>query len=245
MIEIAFLVFCAVVLGGWAIGTVVLITTYDLKTIELEKSLRRHPHARKWRGVTSLRKNLVLREHGRTASEQSVRFALKRFQSDPRTRFVEIIPRLEFPQTLRGFFAAYHEIVLAPFIKVRAAANVHPAHQHWPTLSRKIRSKNRLDRWYGAYAWLIHVTNLMLLSYIGNIGINLDQPDFLLAYMSIFGLWLAWSISNHPLLHWRQKMVYLLLAPASLGYFLWRAVGAPFAPLRKIPLFHLLRRVLS
>jgi hypothetical protein len=245
MIEIIFLILCALVIGSWFIAIITLITLHDVKTINLEKALHRHPHARKWRGVTKLRAKLIYSENDRFLSQTSVRFALSRFQADTTTRFVEIIPRLEFPETVSGFFAAYHEIALTPFIKVRAVADIMPNVRRWPLFTRQDHATNWRDTWYGAYVWLLHVTNLVLLLYVSYVAFGADQPDFLMAYMTAFGLWLAWSITNHPLLVWRQKIAYLLLAPASFGYFLWRVFVAPFAPLRKIPLVPTIRRVLS
>ncbi|MDB5183571.1 MAG: hypothetical protein JWO07_252 [Candidatus Saccharibacteria bacterium] len=245
MIELAFLALAVVVLGSFAVMVFAAITVSDLKTIAIEKALQLHPHARKWRGVTSLRKNLLFQQDERFIGPKTIRFALARFQANPILRFVEIIPRLEFPQTMHEFFAAYHQIALAPFIKVRALLNVHTRQQNWPTFAQKDLAPSFLDRLYPLYVWLVNVINLALFIYVANIAIALDQPDYLMAYMTAFGLWLAWSITNHPGLVWRQKIAYLILAPASFVYFLWRILAAPFSPLRQIDVRSIFRILLS
>jgi hypothetical protein len=245
MIELIFLATALLVLGGWAIIVMASITIADIKTINLERSLRQHPHARKWRGVTKLRKKLQMDEAGSRISKKDIRFAQARFQNDDSIRFVEIIPQLEFPQTTRQFFAAYRMITLAPFIRVRATLDVRSSDAFWPTLTNKNLKTTKFEKLYTSGLVILTTFNLALILYTGYIAIVVGLPDYLLGYGVIFGLWLAWSITNHPLLVWRQKVAYLFLAPASFGYFVWRALAAPFAPLRRVDIRPLLRRVLS
>ncbi len=248
MIEMIFLLCCAVIIGSWFVAVVLLITLRDLRIIALENERRRHPYARKWRGVTRLRRKLRVHGDEQSVPQKSFRFALAQFQANPAARFVEMIPYLAFPTTLQGLFVAYHSIALSPFIKVRAAANILPTSERWPQLKTRKRITGRLDAYYGLYVWLLQATNLLILLYVSYLMFAADQSGFLLAYIMAFGVWLAWSITNHPLLVWRQKVAYLVLAPTSFGYFLWRVIVAPFAPLlvplRKIPLISLVRQML-
>ncbi len=235
MNEMIFLIFVTAILASWAVFAMVAITLADLRAISLEKALQRHPHARKWRGVTRLRKSLSLHGDKNLLPHKTVRLALAQFQANPATRFVEMIPRLMFPQTTQQFFAAYRMIASAPFVRLRAVLNVRSSQQQWPMFLQTDITKTHLEWCYSFAVWILAVSNISLITYIGSIAI-LGEPHYLLGYIAIFSLWLMWSIWSYPTITIRQKIFYLLFAPASLSYFLWRTIIAPFIPLRLLRL---------
>lgn len=243
MNEIALLLIVAITLSTWVLFVIVMLTIADLRTIVLEKALRRHPHARKWRGVTKLRALLQLHGDEKLVSHPAMRFALARFQAKPSTRFVEILPLMIFPQTTAQFFAAYRIFALAPFLKVRGLMSIRSS-QQWPILTQPDIAKTRWERYYAVGVWLLSCTHVVLLAYVCLIA-TLGETSYLLFYIAGFGLWLAWSICNYPGIAPIQKVVYVPLIPVSFGYFLWRAIIAPFAPLRLLRLLVARRPVLS
>jgi len=233
MIEIILLLMVAVILSSWALLTIVTITIADLRTIALERSLRRYPHARKWRGVSRLKKQLDFYGDKHTVPRHTIRFALARFQANPSLRFVELLPQLMFPRTTKQFFDTYRTIALAPFVRFRSVMNIRSPHQHWLLLARPNIGRTRREYAYPAAIWLLTVLNATLLAYISFIA-ALGEAQYLLGYLSVFTLWLAWSICTYPDLTISHKITYLLLAPASLGYLLWRVIANLFAPLQQL-----------
>lgn len=276
MNELVFLVVGLTILGGWAMFVVIAITIHDIRSINLEKALRRHPHARRWRrrpmitinydaipSATSTQslqqggyRNIRIEEDGQAelslqmgADDILHRLALRDansyLQYRPTARFVEIMPQLAFPQTTRQFFAAYRTLALAPFVKVHAVMNTNTLARHWPVLLREHTLPTWRERFYTLAAWMIAVTHLLLFLYIGYVSTVAGQVHYLLVYLAVFGLWLLWSITSYPRLSVRQRLAYMLLAPASLGYFLWRIFAAPFALLWLLRPRITRRRVLS
>jgi hypothetical protein len=233
----------------WRIKPLVSVIYNRQPTIESEASIRNGTYRNltimkssgsRIRGLHILRIN-----YSDILEKTALRDANVHLQYNESTRFVQIIPRLEFPQTMMQFFVAYHRIALAPFIRVRATFGIRPNDSFWPVLERKNLQPNQFEKYYAGAKWVVNATNLALFLYVANIAVILDQPDYLMAYMTAFGMWLAWSITNYPRLVLRQKLAYLLLAPAAFVYFLWRIMAAPFAPLHFISVQPILRRVLS
>ncbi len=264
--EIVFIIFAGFVIALWLLVTIVTTTFHDIRLIHLDKQLRRHPHARRWRQkpVVSIVYESELSEASRLSILQSsyrkrkiiqdpslapdglvlfmrgsdvlqrtaIRDAVVQFQYRQSTGFVEIIPRVTFPRTVRQFFAVYHDLALAPFIKLRSALGVAPTMSRWPIAVRTESVKRFRGIIYGTVRWVVQLTNLAVLLYVGYIGFALQQPDYLLAYGMAFGLWMVWAIGGHQQLSFRQKLAYFALLPASLGFFVWRCLVAPFSLLR-------------
>ena len=243
MNEIMLLLIVAITLSAWTLFVISTLTVADLRTVALEKALRRHPHARKWRGVTKLRAQLQLNGDEKLVSRPAMRFALARFQANPSTRFVEILPRVTFPQTTAQFFAAYRTFALAPFVKIRSIMSIRSS-QQWPILTQPDIAKGRRERYYAVGVWLLSCINIVLLAYVCLIA-TLGETSYLLFYIGGFMFWLAWSICNYPGIAPTQKVVYLLLMPISFGYFLGRAAYAPLTALRLVRLLIVRRPVLS
>ena len=275
MNDVSFLLFCLVFVAGWAIVAILALTLYDVRTIQLEKAVRQHPHARRWRNRPAI--SVVSSKTLSATAEQAIRHgtyrkvtfidsgselllsmngsehlyktalrhSVTRLQYNQKTRFVEIIPTLAFPETTQQFFEAYRAIALAPFIKLRAVLNIQPPRRRWPTLSHRQLTVTWREHYYALITWALLVTNALLFIYVGYIAIALGQPEYLLAYIIVFCLWLAWSIANHPHVSSWQKVAFLLLAPASLGYFLWRVFAAPLTSIREIVLLPIRHKMLS
>ena len=227
--EIIFLLIVTATLSIWTLLVTVTLTIADLQTIALEKSLRRHPHSRKWRGTTKLRAQLHLYGDEKMLSRSTMRFALARFQAKPSLQFVEILPPINTPQTVRQLFGMYHMIARAPFVKLRAVLHIEPTNKRWPILSTE-NSVKMARWWYSAILCVLSIMNLSVLLYVGFVT-TLGEPTYLLAYLAIFALWLGWSIYSYPSITVQQKLVLISLLPVSFGYFFWLAVTAPFRPI--------------
>lgn len=192
--------------------------------------LRRHPHARRWRGVTKLRSELEHHGDQASVSRDTTRFALTRFQAEPSLRFVEMLPVLTFPRTTARFFAVYRIMALAPFVRVRSVIHVRSSDQSWPTFIR--RSDNHpAAHWYQLVTWMLSIMNMWLIGQLAAIAV-LGQPEYLLAYIGTFCLWVVWSVWQYPAISLSDKIIYSVLAPASLGYFLWRGIRLLYIPVR-------------
>ncbi len=154
--------------------------------------------------------------------------AARQFNANPSMPSFEIIPILESPQTIREFFRVYHTIALAPFVAARAGLGIALPNSSWPLMTNlHTTPMSRRTRLYLVLRWLAAVANLYTLVYAGYIAIILYQPEFLLMYLAAFGLWLLWAVSRYHQLRFRDKLIYLLLAPASLIYFVVRSFVTP------------------
>ncbi len=155
--------------------------------------------------------------------------AVRQFNNQASKSQVETIPVLQPPQTLRQFFHNYYLIASAPFIAVRTGLGIKQPYSPWPVIVRlQSAGMTRQTRLYIAFRWLTHIANLAVLLYVGYVAVVLYQPEFLLMYLAGFGLWMVWAISSYRYLSFGQKITYLLLAPASLIYFAFRCLTAPF-----------------
>lgn len=266
---------CLGVVGMWFFLVIAAISLYDIRTIRREKMMRRHPHARRWRSRPfiaaqyygkpsdeSLRSlhagsyrhmaidyqlhDLTLHLPGSTVlPKTALHDANSQLLYRPSLRFIEIIPLQRFPETTRQFFAAYHSFAIMPFIKLRSVLNIRPLTREWPIIIRQPSDRKGRDYAYTAASWILALCNIMLLSYTAYIAVFASQLLYLALYAGMFGLWLSWSIMNHPWLSATQKIGYLLLAPASLGFFVWRVLVAPLRPLRLVRRRAYPQRVLS
>jgi hypothetical protein len=161
-------------------------------------------------------------------TQTAISQAVRQFNANPSMRSFEIIPVLESPQTIREFFRVYHRIALAPFVAARAGLGVTLPSSSWPLMTNlRTTPMSQRTRLYLVLRWLAAVANLYTLVYAGYIAVVLYQPEFLLMYLAAFGFWLLWAISRYQQLRFRDKLIYLLLAPASLIYFVVRSLVTP------------------
>lgn len=156
--------------------------------------------------------------------------AVRQFNNDSSMHMIEIMPVLQSPQTVRQFFHFYHKIASAPFITARAGLAVTLPRSSWPVLANlEMTAVTRRTRIYLIMRWLAGIANLYTLVYVGYIAVVLYQPEFFLMYLGTFGAWMLWAMSRYQQLRFRDKLFYLVLAPASLIYFALRSL---FTPLR-------------
>ena len=157
--------------------------------------------------------------------------AVRRLNNDPTIASLEFIPKIQPAQTLRQFFRMYQQLATTPFVFARVGLSIASPQTHWPTVIRTGHAAHsRRSQAYAILRWLGTVANLFALLYLTYIAIILMQPEFLLGYLLGFSLWLLWAIAGSQQLSLGQKIMYILLAPASFGYFAVRCLLAPFWP---------------
>jgi hypothetical protein len=157
--------------------------------------------------------------------------AINQFNMNPNTEAVEIVPRPELPDNLNQLLHFYRRIASAPFIAVRAAFHVVPIWgSGWPVLLNMHRA---VPVWrariYAFCRWLMYVANACALIFVIYAAAIMHRPEFLLLYLGLFTLWLVTAIWLYPYFSLRQRLVALLLAPVSFGYFLLIGLIAPVA----------------
>jgi hypothetical protein len=216
-------------IGAWVSLVIVAITLYDVRAIRQEKALRKHPYARRWRRKPATSIQYVGEN---VLPKVSLRDAKHQLQYQPHARFVEIIPPQQFPEVTRQFFAMYRRFADMPLIKLRSILNTRSSLHNWPMVSRQPQRVMKRDYMYPAAGWVVAVCHIWLLFYVTYVAVAAGDIAYLVTYISLFCLWLGWSIMNYPQLAMVQRIGYLLLIPASLSYFLWRVFAALFRPVR-------------
>jgi hypothetical protein len=159
---------------------------------------------------------------------------INRFNMNPKIEAVEIIPKPKVPDNLRDLLHFYRQIVSAPFIAVRAVFHVVPIWgSGWPVMVN-LHAKIPLwrTRLYAVARWLMYVANTYALVYSIYVATVYRQPGFLMLYIGLFVVWLVTAIWMYPHFALRQKIVSLVLAPVSFGYFFVLGIVAPFTSLR-------------
>lgn len=160
--------------------------------------------------------------------------AINRFNTNPEIEAIEIIPQPEIPDNLRDLLYFYRQIASAPFISVRAAFHVVPIWgSGWPVI---INLHAKIPEWrarlYAILRWIMHAANAFTLLYAVTMAAIFRQPDFFVLYVGLFIIWLFSAIWMYPYFTLRQKIVSVMLAPVSFGYFFILAIVAPFTSLR-------------
>lgn len=233
-----------------AIITLVIITIgvalHDLRMIRVERMYRQHPHARKWRArptvtvisahtVSSLHQSYRKLQIAAVASDSptlrvpqhtrlphdSVRHAV-RFLAIYPTRFVPLFPTIATPSTTRELFWSTYLLLAAPFAAMRAGLGVQP-HPDFPVL----QPQASYSYGFACTAWIARCVNLVCFSYALFLATFLEQPALLLGYSVAFSAWALWAIGRYPFIRFTQKILFAMLLPAALIYFLWRLIVAP------------------
>ena len=154
--------------------------------------------------------------------------AVRELNSDPRLGLIELLPALRQPQSTPELFRAYRHIAASPFMAARAGLHVTLPHSSAPTLMRLTTHTLRIrTRLYLIGRWLVQIIAILSLVYTMYLAIMLYQPEFLLIYLAVFGVWLIWAIVSYRHFSLRQKLIYLALAPASIVSFLYLCIRAP------------------
>lgn len=237
----------------WLLFVIIGITAHDVRLIRQDREYRRHTQARRWRkrplvsivyddvptqkSLSSIHSNqysnlqiinsshvvigeiIVHLSADTVINRTAIRSAVRQYNYYPSQKNIELVPVLEQPKTLRQFFRTYQLIAVSPFIAVRSGLMISAIQSHT----------------YVSLRWIIQVANLLTLVYISYIAAALYQPEYLLLYLVGFSLWILFALFTYPGLSTSEKITYLLLAPATVGYFLVNSIVAPlrvFNPFR-------------
>lgn len=165
--------------------------------------------------------------------KSSLAKAINQFNLRPETEAIEIIPKPDIPNNIRDLLYFYRQIISAPFIAVRAAFHVVPIWgSGWPVI---INPRAKIPVWrarvYAFLRWLMYVANTYALVYSVYVAIFYHRPEFLILYIGLFTVWLITAIWTYPYFALRQKIVSVVLAPVSFGYFFIIGIIAPFTAL--------------
>ncbi|HUO61974.1 MAG TPA: hypothetical protein VMT96_00795 [Candidatus Bathyarchaeia archaeon] len=162
----------------------------------------------------------------KTAISQAVR----QFNDNARLRMVELIPISKKPRTIGQLFRVYHSIVAAPFIAVRSGFGVALRRTAWPAIYRPgSLSSDWLTRLYVSFRRLARIANYTTLLYFIYLAIVAGLPAYLLVYIGAFSLWLVVAIWLYEQFSFRRKILYILAAPVSYGYFIFYTIIMPFS----------------
>lgn len=161
--------------------------------------------------------------------------AVNSFTADSQLATAELVPVISRPTTLWQFFCMYQNIALAPFTSVRIAYRITTLRSRWPLMIRpELPGRPHRARLYRLIRWLSSVFNATLFAYVLYLAVWLYEPIFLMAYLGFFGIWMIMAIWHLEDFSRRQKIIYIALSPASLGYFTLLAFIVPIRPLFRI-----------
>jgi hypothetical protein len=231
------------------IATVIGLAVNDIQIAKMQRSLHKHPSARRWRRrptillgtptpLKDLKKSyrkiaiadksmesdyLILELSDSTVLDQAALInAVQRFNYDASLSKVALLPVVQKPQTARQLLHTYKVIACTPFRILRAILNIDTDN----TLSRS-ESPSRYSFIYQMSSDVLKFLNCTLLIYALFAAAVLTQPELLLTYILALGSWLTWTISRYPHLSLSQKTSLIMLSPASFVLFTFDALTAP------------------
>lgn len=172
---------------------------------------------------------------GNTLGSAAISRAVYAFLADPNLSAGELIPIINNPKTFREFLCMYQNLSLAPFSYVRIAYRITTHRSRWPLMIRPGSPRHSLrTRSYRLIRWLSALFNAILFAYVIFLALWLYEPLFLFAYIGFFAIWIVTAIWHYENFSLRQKAIYILLAPASLGYFAVLTFIVPIRPMFRI-----------
>ncbi len=119
---------------------------------------------------------------------------------------------METPRTLRDLWRLYRHVVAAPFDDARSGFGV----------SLQTGSPVSWRHWvYVGFRGWVRLANFLAFVYAAYVAFALYEPTLFISYLGAFGVYLLMAIWQYRYFSWRQKIGYTLLAPVSLGYFMW------------------------
>lgn len=163
--------------------------------------------------------------------QRAIARAVQTFEEDHLINAVELLPVAPTPQTVGQLFKYHRLIASGPFVSSRMGLGVTPPSTSYPVMVRPNGKKNWRTPTYAVTRWLVHTAIFIALLYASNLNLMLNQPAPLIACLLAFGLWMIIAISYYPHLTLRQRIIYLILAPVSIGYFLILSVRSVLRPL--------------
>lgn len=232
------------------VAAIIGLAINDIRTFRMQKAINKHPGARKWRQrpVVLLDRNTVHLKEIRKSyrkittidtssdtyltlnigddillTQSAIINAVQRFNHDESLSVVALLPIIQKPQTSRQLLHAYKIIACTPFRILRSELGVASDF----TLLRP-NPPSHYSFVYTISSHVIKLFNFTTLLYALYAALILIQPELLLTYAVALSFWLIWTICRYPHLSLDQKIFYLLLSPASFGFFTFTALTAPF-----------------
>jgi hypothetical protein len=153
--------------------------------------------------------------------------SVRQFSYDPTLYSTPLLPVISTPQSLSEFLHAYSLIIGAPLAQARAGLFVDPVRSFPYIVNQSVSAPPYRTQLYAIYGWLFGVIALLVFLFAFHMAIVMNRPELLLAYLCGFSLWCAWAIGRYPYLALHTKILFILLFPTSLGYFLYRLFVAP------------------
>lgn len=123
---------------------------------------------------------------------------------------------------LSDFFTAYYFIGSSIFQKSRLGLGISPK-----TLASRSLLRQRWNKFYKIASSAVRFVTPSIISYAIFVTIILKQPIILLLILLGFIIFMSLAIWLHERLAISQKLLYLLLLPASIGFFFiisWKCV---------------------
>lgn len=156
----------------------------------------------------------------------SLKQAIMQFNSHPSLGSIELLPTIARPALSTGeLFDHYYILLSAPLADMRNGLGLRVASSPFPTLiNHASNQKSFIPR---IAVQIFHVVNLTLFTHAIYSAVIVTRPELLLLYSGLFGLWALWSIMRYPAMSLRLKILYVLLLPTSLVYFVYRLITTP------------------
>lgn len=153
------------------------------------------------------------------------------FEQDKSLDVVEILPVIPAPRTIRQLIAHYRLIASGPFIASRAGLGITPSRSIYPVMMRPKVHKSWRAPTYMTCCWFVKTALFITLLYACNLTLMSNQSALFVACLAGFAVWMIIAISYYPFMSQRQKMVYVLLVPVSIFYFVLLSVRTVILPI--------------
>ncbi len=148
-----------------------------------------------------------------------------------------ILPYIPFPSTLSELADTYMIIINAPFAEAREGFGRAIMTSLYPTMCHHAAWRhNYKDTLYNTACRLVALAHISVFITCFGLAVLLHQPDYIIAYLSAFCAWTAWTIGRYPHISWTQKIMLIVLLPSMAGYFFYRLSSAPVRGLTRTTL---------
>jgi hypothetical protein len=204
--------------------TIKSITQNGYRKIEL---IHNDAHSPKGQLVLKISRDMILKKG-------VIRAAVHQFNGRPRLQRIELETTLSRPNTVRGFFAIYLQVIRSMFLKSRAGLGVYPKQSVYPTIIRSDIPPHWTTRLYQACSIASAFIAPAGFAYVYYIGFVLHQPDILMVALAVGSAFMVFVLWWNDQLSFKQKLTYMLLLPATIGFFIIAAFWRPLKMLANV-----------
>ena len=260
MIEIILLV-AATLLGITIVATLIGLSLHDIRIINRQHAMTKHPYAKKWRTRPFI--SILIDGKPTAACLESIK--KNNYRKKEIISHSSRMPKGECIIHITGDTILDKTAILDAVFEYNDRQDLHqieirrslskPIHlqqllKNYHLIAASVFQKSRsglaissYKKWNNTYetlSVLIKITMPAVIGYALYLAFWLHQPYALLVTLAIFGAFMVFAIWTDEQLLLRQKLSYALLLPVSLGFF----VTLSWITMAKI-LLHLYRQISS